>query len=232
MTSASFSRLEEVVLDPLFPEVDLALRAGRHVDRDDGDRYSFLVDAQELLEPFYRRYGCELTHATEGYFYLLPSGDRLGRRHLTAGEMLVGQTLALLYLDPATVQSGGVVPRAQLVARLEGLIGRQRLVVALNPRRKRYDERIAEETVRIEIDKALRALAALGFVDLQEEGGRGAAPAARAERLRVRAPVLRFAEPVRGLGDRAEALGRLVAEGKVALGDPPPAGTDEEEEEP
>lgn len=207
MKPAPFTRLEEVILDALFPEVDLALRAGRHVDRDDGDRYSFLVDAQDFLEPFYRRYGCELVHVAEGYFYLLPSGDRLGRRHLSAGEMVVGQALALLYLDPATVQSGGVVPRAQLVARLEGLVGRQRLVMVLNPRRKgaRYDERVAEENVRLEIDKALRSLAALGFVDLIDET------------LRIRAPVLRFAEPVRGLEDPAEALRRLVTEGKVAL---------------
>lgn len=217
MKPAPFSHLEDVILDALFPEVDLALRAGRHIDRDDGDRYAFLVDAQDFLEPFYRRYGCELVHVAEGYFYLLPSGDRLGRRHISAGEMLVGQALALLYLDPATLQSGGVVPRAQLVARLEGLVGTQRLVAALNPRRKggRYDERVAEEAVRLEIDKALRSLAALGFLELIEDS------------LRVRAPVLRFAEPVRGLGDPAEALGRLVTEGKVVLEEAPP-----EEEDP
>lgn len=227
MKPPPFMRLEEVILDPIFPEVDLALRAGRHIDRDDGDRYSFLVDAQEFLEPFYRRYGCELVHVADGYFYLLPSGDRLGRRRLSAGEMLVGQALALLYLDPATLQSGGVVPRAQLVTRLEGLVGHKRLVMTLNPRRTRYDERVAEETVRLEIDKALRGLSALGFVDLLSDAGRGAAAAIRADHLCVRAPVLRFAEPVRGLGDPAEELRRLAAEGKVALEEAQP-----EEEEP
>ena len=69
---------------------------------------------------FYRRFGCELVQQSDGYFYLLPSGDRLGRRQLSAGEMLVGQTLALLYLDPATLQHGGVVGSEALLQRLAG----------------------------------------------------------------------------------------------------------------
>ena len=89
------------------------MRRGRHVGRDDGTAYDFLVDAADHLEPFYRRFGCELVQRSDGYFYLLPSGDRLGRRQLSAGEMLVGQTLALLYLDPATLQHGGRRRRAR-----------------------------------------------------------------------------------------------------------------------
>jgi chromosome partition protein MukE len=106
VTTSSFQSLEEAISDEHFPEVDLALRRGRHVGRDDGTPYDYLVDALDHLEPFYRRFGCELMQRADGYFYLLPSGDRLGRRQLTAGEMLVGQTLALMYLDPATLQHG------------------------------------------------------------------------------------------------------------------------------
>src|SRR2546428_245413 len=109
MKEAPFARLEDVIRDPLFPELDVALRQGRHIDRDEADRYAFLLDAQTHLEIFYRRYGCELMHASDGYFYLLPRGDQLGRRHLTAGEMLVGQVLALMYLEPSAVQAGGAV---------------------------------------------------------------------------------------------------------------------------
>lgn len=206
MNDKPFARLEDVVLDPLFPEVDVALRQGRHIDRDEGDRYGFLLDAQEFLEPFYRRYGCDLIHASDGFFYLLPTGDQLGRRHLSVGEMLVGQALALMYLDPATLQAGGVVQRPQLVARLAGLIGERELVSALNPRRRKYDERVAQETVRTEVGKALRGLAALGFVEALGE-----------EQLRLRPPLLRFAEPVRGIEDPQSAIERLVAAGKVAM---------------
>jgi chromosome partition protein MukE len=135
MREGPFTRLEEVLLDELFPEVDVSLRQGRHIDRNDSDCYTFLVEAQAQMEPFYRRYGCELVHSTDGYFYLIPTGDQLGRRHLTVGEMLVGQTLALAYLDPATVSAGGIVNREQLLSRLAGLLGERELVQALNPRR-------------------------------------------------------------------------------------------------
>lgn len=204
MHESAFRQLEEVVQDPLFPEVDLALRAGRHIDRDDGERYAFVLDAQSLLETFYRRYGCELIHASDGFFYLLPVSDQMGRRHLTAGEMLVGQALALVYLEPATVQAGGVTQQSLVLARLASLVGERDLIQALNPRRRKYDERIAQETVRMEIAKALRGLESLGFIDLGE-----------GEQVRLRLGLLRFAEAVRGLTDPTEALARLIAEGKA-----------------
>ncbi|MFA4836203.1 MAG: chromosome partition protein MukE, partial [Dehalococcoidia bacterium] len=93
--SSRFVTLEEVINDMVFPDVDVALRRGRHIDREDGDWYAFVIDAQDHLEQFYRRYGCDLIAQSDGYFYLLPTGDQLSRRHLTAGEMLVGQVLAL-----------------------------------------------------------------------------------------------------------------------------------------
>jgi chromosome partition protein MukE len=68
--------LEEVVRNPAFPAVDVALRRGRHIDRDDGDWYAFVTDAQDHLEQFYRRYGCELVTQSDGYFYLLPTDDQ------------------------------------------------------------------------------------------------------------------------------------------------------------
>lgn len=203
--AADYARLEDVVQDPLFPEVDLALRRGAHVDVTDPERYALLRDAQRHLEPFYLRYGCQLVQA-DGFVYLLPAGDRLGRRHLSAGEMLVGQALALLLLDPATLRTQGVVPRALVVARLAQLVGEERLVLALNPRKRRHDRRVAEQTARRELDRALRSLAALGFVALVDE-----------ERLLLRRPLLRFTEPVRGAGDPLAALERLAREGKLTL---------------
>lgn len=211
MSATTFHTLEEALGDEHYPEVDLALRRGRHIGRDDGTMYEYLVDAQAPLEAFYRRFGCELIQQSDGYFYLLPSGDRLGRRQLSAGEMLVGQTLALLYLDPATLRQGGVVGRETLLQRLSALLGTDVLVRTLDPRRARrgkYDERVAAEAVRAKVDDALRRLAALGFVDLLDD-----------TRLRLRPALMRFAEPVRGLGDLRSALERLVRVGEVVLGD-------------
>ena len=99
MSKSGYALLQDVIMDPDFPDLDLALRRGRHVDRDDAAWYALLADAQELLETFYRRYGCELIHKTDGYFYLLPTGEKVSRKQLSASDMLVGQALALLYLD-------------------------------------------------------------------------------------------------------------------------------------
>lgn len=211
--------LGDVVADELFPDLDLALRRGRHIDREDTLWYTFLVDAQALLEAFYRRFGCELIHPADGYFYLLPTGDKLGRRHLSVPEMLVGQALTLLYLDPATLQSGGVIKRADALSHLAAVMGSDALTRAFNPKRKRVDERVAQETVRGKFVEALRRLAALGFVDLVD-----------ADALRLRPGLLRFAEPVRGRGSPAEALERLVARGELVLGDGE-LGSDEDGEE-
>ena len=208
MTTSSFQSLEEAVTDEHFPEVDLALRRGRHVGRDDGTAYDYLVDALDHLEPFYRRFGCELMQRADGYIYLLPSGDRLGRRQLSAGEMLVGQTLALMYLDPATLQHGGMIQREMLLQRLSGLLGIETLVRTLNPRRRKFDERIGAETVRTKVAEALRRLTDLGFIDSVDD-----------VMLRLRPALMRFAEPVRDLSDQQAALERLVKSGEIALGD-------------
>jgi chromosome partition protein MukE len=208
VTDSTFHTLEAAIGDEHFPEVDLMLRRGRHIGRDDGTAYDYLVDAQASLEPFYRRFGCELVQQSDGYFYLLPSGDRLGRRQLSAGEMLVGQTLALLYLDPATLQHGGLVGREVLLQRLSGLLGTDVLVRTLNPRKRKYDERVAAETVRAQVGEALRRLADLGFVDIVD-----------GVQLRLRPALMRFADPVRGLQDLNGALERLVARGEALLGE-------------
>jgi chromosome partition protein MukE len=202
----SLQDLAQVVEHELFPDVDLALRRGRHIDRDDGAWYAFLSDAQARLEEFYRRYGAELVQRTDGFFFLLPSGDKLGRRHLSPSEMLVGQGLTLLYLEPATVEQGGVTTREQLLAQLSASMGTEQLMLAFNAKKKRMDERVAQELVRTRVSEAIRRLASLGFVELLAD-----------ERIRLRASLLRFAEPVRGGSGELEALSRLVASGEVAL---------------
>ncbi len=203
---AGFAQLQDVVLDDEFPELDLALRRGRHIDRDDVAWYNLLNDAQAHLEPFYRRYGCELIHKADGYYYLLPTGEKLSRRQLGAGDMLVGQALALLYLDPAAIERGGRVTTEDVIAQLVVVLGSDALIRSFNPKRKRYDERVAQKAVRTRVAEAIRHLAALGFVDVADD-----------EHLRLRPALLRFAEPVRGLSAPAEALAKLVAEGEVML---------------
>ena len=216
MSESRYRSLEDVVRDDTFPSVDLTLRRGGHISQEDVESFMFVADAQMLLEDFYRRYGCELIRSPDQFFYLVPTGDRLGRRHLSAGEMLIGQALALAYLDPAMLEQGGMIDRTQLVSRLSGLVGDVRLVRALNYRRRPSAERVAQEVVRNEVDKALRSLATLGFVELIAE-----------DQVRLRMPVLRFADAVRGLEAPAAGLERLIRDGRAVT---PETDTDEDGE--
>jgi chromosome partition protein MukE len=200
-----FAQLQDVILDDDFPALDSALRRGCHIDRDHGSWYVLLLEAQEHLEAFYMRYGCELIHKTDGYFYLLPTGDQLPRRQLIAADMLVGQALALLYLDPASVERGGVVTREQLIEQLVSVLGSDALLAAYLPKPKRHDEQLAQRQVRAKIAEGVRRLASIGFVSLAAD-----------EQIRLRPSLLRFAEPVRGLGEPAQALEALLARGEVA----------------
>jgi chromosome partition protein MukE len=227
MRESTFRDLEAVVTHEHFAEVDLMLRRGRHLGRDDGILYDYLTEALPFLEPFYQAFRCELVHRSDGYFYLLPIGDGLGRRLLSAGEMLVGQVLALLYLDPATLQHGGVIPRESLLQRLSGFFGAETLVRILNPQKRKFDERVAADEVRQQVQKALRRLADLGFIELFDQRKRSD------DRLRLRSALMRFADPVRGLTDAGAALERLVQRGEVALAaqskEPIPGDPDGEE---
>ncbi|NJK31222.1 MAG: condensin subunit E [Deltaproteobacteria bacterium] len=211
-----YTSLAEVIGSPVFPDVDLALRRGRHIDRDDGDWYQFLTDAQDHLERFYRRYDCELVVQSDGYFFLLPTGKQFSMRRLSEGEMIVGQALALQYLDPSTLQSGGTVTHEQLLTRLANLIDDTELANALNPKKRHTNERVVQETIRTKIASAIQRLSKMGFVDKIEH-----------DRLRLRAPLLRFAAPVRGLADPNAALERLIARGEMAR---PDAEADEDDE--
>jgi chromosome partition protein MukE len=206
--SQGFNQLQDVIADPDFPALDLSLRRGRHVDRDDSAWYALLIEAQEQLEAFYRRYGCELIHKSDGYFFLLPTSDQLPRRQLSTTDMLVGQALALLYLDPASIERGGLVTREQVIEQLISALGSDTLLAAFLPKRKRQDEQLAQRLVRAKIGEALRRLAQLGFAETSTE-----------EQIRLRPALLRFAEPVRDLAEPAAALAQLLAHGEVALAD-------------
>ncbi len=200
----TYQSMAAVLEDPLYPDVDVALRQGRHIHRNETERYAFLSDANDYLERWYRRYGYELARSADGYFYLLPQHDKIRRRQLSVAEMLLGKVLALLYLEPATLQKGGVVDRMLALQSLTTLVGQENLLLRFNPRRKRRDERTEQEQVRQELDRALRTLHELGFVERIDE-----------EQVRLQSPILRFAESVRGTADPARTLQEMIRAGKA-----------------
>ncbi|WP_311963226.1 chromosome partition protein MukE, partial [Acinetobacter baumannii] len=70
-------KLAQAVANPLFPALDSALRAGRHIGLDELDNHAFLMDFQDYLEEFFARYNVELIRAPEGFFYLRPRSTTL-----------------------------------------------------------------------------------------------------------------------------------------------------------
>jgi chromosome partition protein MukE len=212
--SEPFQQIGDVVADESFPGVDLALRRGRHIHKGDERWYAFLFDAQPLLEQFYARYGYELIHRSDGYFFLLPANEALGKRQLSVAEMIVGQGLALAYLEPSRLEQGGLSSREELINLLASAMGTDALLHALAPQKKRPDERVAQRNARNKVAEALRRLEQLGFVELLE-----------GDQLRLAPSLLRFAEPVRGLEAPSEALRQLLERGEVSL------GSDEAEEQ-
>jgi chromosome partition protein MukE len=99
-------------------------------------------------------------------------------------------------------------------------LGTETLVRTLNPRRRKFDERIAAETVRTKVAEALRRLTDLGFIDSVDDA-----------MLRLRPALMRFAEPVRDLSDRQAALERLVRRCEITLGEAVEKDDTDEEDE-
>lgn len=207
MDEQGFQCLEDVITDPLFPALDQRLRKGFHVDSDDIAEYEFLDIAADWLESFYAGYECRLVHGPEGYWYLLSEGDVLGHRRLTLAEMLVGQVLALMRMDPAWLTETGWIPRGKVLENLENLLGRERLAVALALRKRSRDRHADERKIRETVDKAIKGLDALGFLRLRAE----------TSELLPRCSLMRFVGPVRDARDPGAALCQLIRDGEIAL---------------
>lgn len=205
--SKTYRSLEEVILDPLFPGIDHRLRTGGHIDMDDIRSYEFLLQAEPYLLVFYEGYACRLVNGQEGYYYLLSEGDLLGRRRLSVAEMLVGQVLALLRMDPAYLKKAGQIPVDHILSHLEMLLGRPRLVELLAPRARGRDAETDNRKIREGVDKAINGLARLGFLTVERMSGN----------VIPKRSITRFAEPVRDAREIAAALADLIRIGEVEL---------------
>jgi chromosome condensin MukBEF MukE localization factor len=99
---------------------------------------------------------------------------------------------------------------------LEQLVGAERIGQVLNPRRKRRSQAVEEDEIRKDVAGAIRTLARLGFVDVEDD-----------DQLRLRVPLLRFAESVATQPRPEEALVNLIAVGTAEDAE----GEDEEDKE-
>lgn len=204
-----YDSLEAVIVDRLFPSVDVRLREGCHLCTDDREAFAFVTDAYRFLEPLYDRYGYDLVRVDAGYIFLKPHSS-VRQAKLSPACMLVGHALGALILDPAIFALDMRVSRARLVDTLQQVVGEERLLRTLKLVRKARNATIEAANLRRVVDGALKTLEQLGFVRLHEEA------------IELRTPLFRFVEAVKGAGDERAAMDDLLA------GDEPAADEDDE----
>jgi chromosome partition protein MukE len=219
----TYHSMEQVIADPLFARADLDLRRGRHIGADyDPFLFDFLTAAKPFLDSFYGRYEASLLAREEGYFYLLP--DRLavppplGQRKLTAMDMLVGQALALMRIDPKWLETNLRIPDMAVLSLLEQILGEERLLRFI-PRRRGRDIDQDARKLREAFAVSVRSLERQCFIKREGRGDMAV--------IRPLAAVMRFADPVRTSGELDLALQSLIADGQIAEGsDDPDAESD------
>jgi len=142
-------KLANAIANPIFPTVDSLLRSGRHISTEQLDNHAFLMDFQNELDGFYRRYNVELIRAPEGFFYLRPKATTLiARSVLSELEMLVGKVLCYLYLSPERLAQQGIFSTQEVYDELLNLADEGKLLKAVNQRSSGSDldkQKLAEK---------------------------------------------------------------------------------------
>ncbi|GAB1660257.1 condesin subunit E [Mannheimia haemolytica] len=199
-------KLALAIANPIFPELDSQLRAGRHINTEQLDQHVFLMDFQAELESFYRRYHVELIRAPEGFFYLRPKASTLiACSAMSEMEMLVGKVLCYLYLSPERLAQQGIFSQDDVYEELLSLADESKLLKAVNPRSTGSDldrAKLAEK-----VGGALRRLARIGIITRVGEQN--------SKKFVISESVFRFGADVRTGDDPREAQLRLIRDGEA-----------------
>ena len=205
-----------IYLDKHFVGADLILRRGGHINRSNLSFYQFLIDNFDELRRFYQGYQCELVQHPDGFFYLLSKGGLIPTRLLPMPCVHLGMFIAMKSRDPEITRSSGRISLENLLQSIETSVPRESLqkVYAPKQRESSADTRIAEE-----IQKALKMLAEMRFLEIQ------------GDTIRPLEAIQRFAEMARH-DNNPDELSRLVlSEQRGVVFQTPDESTEEELEE-
>ncbi|PNH82656.1 chromosome partition protein MukE [Vibrio diazotrophicus] len=198
--------LAKAISNPLFPALDSALRAGRHVSSDDLDNHAFLSDFETELAQFYQRYNTELVRAPEGFFYLRPRSTTLiNRSILSELDMLVGKVLCFLYLSPERLAHEGIFTNQELYEELLALTDEKKLMKLVTNRANGSD--LDKEKLFEKVRASLRRLRRLGMIINIGE----------TSKFSISEAVFRFGADVRVGDDMREAQLRLIRDGEAVV---------------
>ena len=199
-------KLALAIANPIFPQLDSQLRAGRHISLEALDEHAFLMDYQSELEQFYRRYHVELIRAPEGFFYLRPKATTLiARSAMSEMEMLVGKVLCYLYLSPERLAQQGIFSQDDVYEELLNLADETKLLKAVNPRSTGSD--LDKAKLAEKVGGALRRLGRLGMITRVGDQN--------SKKFVISESVFRFGADVRAGDDPREAQLRLIRDGEA-----------------
>lgn len=199
-------KLALAIANPIFPQLDSQLRAGRHISLEALDEHAFLMDYQSDLEQFYRRYHVELIRAPEGFFYLRPKATTLiARSAMSEMEMLVGKVLCYLYLSPERLAQQGIFSQDDVYEELLNLADETKLIKAVNPRSTGSD--LDKAKLAEKVGGALRRLGRLGMITRVGDQN--------SKKFVIAESVFRFGADVRAGDDPREAQLRLIRDGEA-----------------
>ncbi|PKF76485.1 chromosome partition protein MukE [Vibrio sp. vnigr-6D03] len=199
-------KLAKAISNPLFPALDSALRAGRHISSEDMDNHALLSDFETELALFYQRYNTELVKAPEGFFYLRPrSTSLIGRSVLSELDMLVGKVLCFLYLSPERLAHEGIFTNQELYDEMISLADEKKLMKLVTNRATGSD--LDREKLFDKVRTSLRRLRRLGMIISIGENGK----------FRISEAVFRFGADVRVGDDMREAQLRLIRDGEAVV---------------
>ncbi|MFC5078065.1 Chromosome partition protein MukE [Vibrio thalassae] len=197
-------KLAKAITNPLFPALDSALRAGKHISSEDLDNHALLCDFDVELASFYQRYNTELVKAPEGFFYLRPRSTTLiGRSVLSELDMLVGKVLCFLYLSPERLAHEGIFTNQELYDELLALADEKKLMRLVTNRATGSD--LDKEKLFEKVRTSLRRLRRLGMtISIGDTG-----------KFRISEAVFRFGADVRVGDDMRDAQLRLIRDGEA-----------------
>lgn len=194
--------LHDLLLDPLFPEIDTKLKAGWHCDEEEIKEFEFITRNLDKIEMFYELYGYEVLYATEGFYYLKPVSKEIKTYFLGMESMVVSQFLALMRMDPQYLEAAGYFDLQELLEKIELMLG-QKQISRIFLKRKREKSHFGEQDAQNfsqSVKKSLRELSRYGFVSINPEF----------TRIYPRKPIFRFIDPIRELDDPKRALEQVV----------------------
>ncbi|MGF1685740.1 chromosome partition protein MukE [Photobacterium japonica] len=199
-------KLAKAIANPLFPALDNALRSGRHVSSEDLDNHALLIEFEQELAMFYKRYNAELVRAPEGFFYLRPRSTSLISRSVLAElDMLVGKVLCFLYLSPERLAHEGIFTNQEMFEELMTLADEKKLMKLVTNRASGSD--LDREKLYDKVKTSLRRLRRLGMIIPIGESGK----------FRISESVFRFGADVRAGDDMREAQIRLIRDGEAVV---------------